>query len=86
MPRYKGQRIAKANENGYTHFVDVAVPPGGLGRRLDEMYDFHLQHGIEAKCGHGRHDAGGTYIRWCFAEPAIAKLFAARFGTSLTPL
>jgi hypothetical protein len=27
--------------------VDIIVPPGGLGTRLDAMYDFHTQHGIK---------------------------------------
>ncbi|MGB7278595.1 MAG: hypothetical protein WBD15_12700, partial [Pseudolabrys sp.] len=41
MTRYKGSHSAKAVERDYPHFVDVAVPPGGLGSRLDAMYAFH---------------------------------------------
>ena len=64
------------------HFVDMAVPPGGLGKRLDAMYEFHAQHGVEPKRGQGRHDANGTVIRWCFADPAIAAAFAKEFDAS----
>ena len=82
MTRYKGSRGAKAVERKYPHFVDVVVPPGGLGRRLDAMYDFHARHGIRAQRGHGRHDANGSVVRWCFADPAIAAAFAKEFAAS----
>ena len=79
MTRYKGSRGAKAVEREYPHFVDVVVPPGGLGSRLDAMYEFHTQHGIRAKRGQGRHDADGSVVRWCFADSAIAAAFAKEF-------
>ena len=80
MTRYKGRQNAKAIERDYPHFVDVAVPRGGLGSRLDAMYEFHERHGIPAKRGHGRHDANGSVLRWCFADPAIAAAFAKAFS------
>ena len=80
MTRYKGSRGARAVEREYPHFVDVVVPPGGLGTRLDAMYDFHAQRGIAAKRGHGRHDANGSVVRWCFADPAIAAAFGKEFA------
>jgi hypothetical protein len=79
MTRYKSSQSAKAVERDYPHFVDVAVPPGGLGSRLDAMYAFHERHGIRAKRGHGRHDANGSVVRWCFADPAIAAAFTKEF-------
>ena len=79
MSRYKGSHSAKAVERAYPHFVDVVVPPGGLGSRLDAMYGFHERHAIRAKRGHGRHDANGSVVRWCFADPAIAAAFAKEF-------
>jgi hypothetical protein len=82
MPRYKTSQSAKAVEQDFPHFVDIAVPEGGLGTRLNEMYEFHAQYGIPAKRGHGRHDDGGSVIRWCFADPAIAKSFATVFDAS----
>lgn len=45
MTRYKGQLRASRTEQEYSHHVDINIPPGGLGRRLDAMYDFHAQHG-----------------------------------------
>ena len=32
MTRYKGSQSARAVEREYPHFVDIVVPPGGLGR------------------------------------------------------
>lgn len=80
MSRYKGSASAKAVERGFPNFVDIVVPLGGLGAKLDAMYDFHTQYGIKPQRGHGRHDANGSVIRWCFADPALAAEFASEFG------
>ena len=79
MSRYRGRQNAKAVEQDFPHFVDVVVPPGGLGIRLDAMYEFHARRGIRARRGHGRHDADGSVVRWCFADSAIAAAFAKEF-------
>jgi hypothetical protein len=75
MSLYKGRQSAKAVERDFPHFVDMVVPLGGLGKRLDAMYEFHARHGVEPKRGQGRHDADRTVIRWCFAEPGLAAAF-----------
>ena len=80
MTRYKGRRSTKAVERDFPHFVEIVVPPGGLGRRLDAMYEFHSRHGIKPQRGQGRHDADGSVIRWCFADPELAKAFAGEFA------
>ena len=82
MSRYKGRASTKAVERDYPHFVDIVVPLGGLGSKLDAMYDFHTQYGIKPKRGQGKHDANGSVIRWCFADLATAKSFATVFGAS----
>ena len=81
MTRYKGKQSAKYVEKDFPHFVDMVVPPDGFGNRLDTMYGFHDRHGIEAKRGHGWRDQkkGRNYIRWCFADRAIAAAFAREF-------
>jgi hypothetical protein len=56
---------------------------GGLGKTLDAMHEFHERHGIEAYPGEGRRDKNGRdYIRWCFADAAIAAAFASEFVAS----
>ena len=79
MTRYKGQLRASRIEQEYPHHVDIIVPPGGLGTRLDAMYEFHGQHGIKPHRGHGMHDANGDVIRWCFADASLAAAFASKF-------
>jgi hypothetical protein len=60
--------------------VEIPIPGGGLGKTLNAIYEFHDRHGIEARRGQSRRDeAGHNYIRWCFADPKIAKDFASAF-------
>ena len=83
MTRYKGRTNAKLFERDFPHHVEIVVPSGGLGKTLDAMYEFHSRHGIQAKRGQGRRDeVGEDIIRWCFADPAIAKSFATAFAAS----
>jgi hypothetical protein len=85
MSRYRGRRSAKSVEQGFPHYVDVTVPPGGLGETLNAMYDFHARHGVAAKRGNRRHDDGVSVIRWCFDDPAVAAAFAKDFpGRTVT--
>jgi len=79
MSRYKGRQSAKAVEKDFPHFVDMVVPLGGLRNRLDAMYEFHARHGIKPMSGQGKHDADGSVIRWCFADPDLAAAFAREF-------
>ena len=80
MTHYKGRHSAKAVEQDFPHFVDIVVPPGGLGGRLDAMYDLHARHGIKPQRGQGSHDASGSVIRWCFADAETAAVFATELG------
>ena len=83
MSRYRGRQGAKSVEQDFPHFVEIAVPPNGLGNTLVAMYDFHARYRIVAKRGHGRHDDGASFIRWCFADPAVAAAFASEFNASV---
>ena len=62
------------------YVVEIVVPPGGLGRRLDDMHEFHRQRGIKDQRGPRRRDDEHDYLRWCFADLATAEVFAAEFG------
>jgi hypothetical protein len=77
---YKGRISAKNIERDYPHIVEIVVPPGGLGKQLDAMYDWHRERGIEVHLGSGRHEEGRDFIRWCFADQEMANAFAAAFG------
>jgi hypothetical protein len=63
----------------FSFVVEILVPEGGLGRRLDEMYAFHRQRGITDHHMPRRRDAKHDFIRWGFKDVATAEAFAARF-------
>jgi hypothetical protein len=81
MARYKGRRSTFKRE--FPHIVEVAVPPRGLGKRLDSMHTFHTERGIKACIGRGRRKDSQDYIRWYFADATIAASFAVEFGGTL---
>lgn len=76
----RNRQTAKEVEQDFPHFVDISVPPSGLGSKLAAMYDFHARHRISPKRGHGRRDESGGAIRWCFSDPALADAFAREFA------
>ena len=78
--RYKGRSGFREIARLYPYVVEIVVPPGGLGRRLDDMHEFHRQRGIKDQRGPRRRDDEHDYLRWCFADLATAEAFAAEFG------
>ena len=49
MTRYKGR--TRTIERDFPHRVEMIVPKGGFGRRLDEMHEWHRAHGIRPRFG-----------------------------------
>jgi hypothetical protein len=81
MKRYKGRQSAQSIERDYPHIVEMLVPEGGFGKKLDAMYDWHRARGILFQRGRSRRDENGRdYIRWCFADADTAAAFAAEFN------
>ena len=80
MCRYKGRASLKVIESKFPHHVDMMVPEGGFGSRLNAMHDWHDAHGIEAIRGQSRRENGCDIIRWCFADLVTAAVFAKEFG------
>jgi hypothetical protein len=60
--------------------VEIVVPPGGLGRCLDDMHQFHRQRSIKNQFLSRRRDDEHDYLRWCFADVATAEAFATEFS------
>ena len=82
MSRYKGRASPKSIERDFPH-----VPDGGLGKKLDAMYVWHRERGIQDHHGRGRRDENGRdYIRWCFADPDVAAQFVNEFGGAVGKL
>src|SRR5262245_11026478 len=76
----------KGAPSSKTYAVDIVVPEDGLGRRLEDMHDFHRQRAITDHYVPGRRDGERDYVRWFFKDLATAEAFAAQFsGTLVTP-
>jgi hypothetical protein len=81
--RYKRRAGVREVEKCFPYFVETDVPLGGFGNRLDAMYEFHTRHGVRAINSTGRRGENGRYyVRWCFADPALAEAFASEFGST----
>src|SRR5262245_65297201 len=77
---------AKTIAREIPYVVETVVPKGGLGRRLEDIHDFHRQRAITDHYVPGCRDRERDYIRWFFEELATAEAFAAQFsGTLVTP-
>ena len=76
----------KGAPSSKTYAVEIVVPEDGLGRRLEDMHDFHRQRAITDHYVPGRRDGERDYVRWFFKDLATAEAFAAQFsGTLVTP-
>jgi hypothetical protein len=82
MARYKGRLSPKCIKRYYPHHVEIIIRPGGLGRRLDAMHDLCAERGIPSRAFTHR-KKGEFYIRWCFADLAVAVAFAVEFDGSI---
>jgi hypothetical protein len=43
----------------FPHIVEMRVPEGGFGKKLDAMYEWHIHRGIRAINSTGRRDENG---------------------------
>ena len=85
MPRYKGRPSAQTIARDFPYVVEIAMPDGGLGKRLDAMHEFHARRGIRARNGPHRRHNDRDFISWCFADTVTAETFAAEFSGKLVP-
>lgn len=63
----------EATERTFPYIVEMLVPEGGFGRKLDAMHQFHARHGIQAQRGRSRREDGRDYIRWCYTRAAAVS-------------
>ena len=82
MARYKGRPSSQTIAREFPHVVEIAIPLGGLGKMLDAMYEFHIQYRIHAHARSRRSEDGREYIRWFFADRAVARSFVTVFAES----
>ena len=62
MPRYKGRASPKAIEKDFPHIVEMRVPLGGFGSKLNAMHRWHEARGIRAIHSTGRRDENNRDI------------------------
>ena len=76
MSYRKGERTFRMNARDFPHIAEIDIPEGGLRDRLMDMHEWHRVRGLES------YNGGGSIfvLRWCFADPAHADGFAAKFG------
>jgi hypothetical protein len=76
----KMTRRQKTIAHDFPFVVKIMLPPGGLGKRLNAMHDFHHDRGIQLAVLPHQHGIGGNYLLWCFARSSTAEEFAAVFS------
>jgi hypothetical protein len=59
MSRYKGRTSTKEIEGAFPHIVEMIVPEGEFGKKLDAMYEWHRARGIKDQRGRSRRDENG---------------------------
>ena len=80
MTRCRGRTKTSLIEREFPHHVEMVVPEGGFGKRLDAMYEWHRARSIQAMRGRSRRDERNRdYVTWCFADAAMADSFRASF-------
>ena len=70
MPRYTVRTSAQAIEKDFPHIVQMIVPLGGFGKKLDDMYEWHWAKDTEAMRGNGIQE-----WRAPIAQPSAAAFF-----------
>ena len=63
MTPYKGTPSSKTIAREISYVVETVVPEGGLGRRLEDMHDFHRQRAITDHYVPRRRNGERDYIR-----------------------
>jgi hypothetical protein len=80
MTRYKGRTKSSLVERKYPYRVEMIVPEGGFGKRLDEMHEWHRARSLTARFARSRRDKNNRdYVTFCFADAAMADSFRASF-------
>jgi hypothetical protein len=80
VTRRKGEITSRVNERDAPHVVELPLPEGGFGSRLDEFEAFHRLRGIKSRRGRRQRRDDQEFVRWCFASITDADDFAEQFG------
>ena len=75
MSRYKGRSGAKSVERKFPHIVEMAVPLGGSGKRLNDMHEWHRARDIQPITGMDGTRTSAISFGGVFPDPNIAAAF-----------
>jgi hypothetical protein len=78
--RYKGWQNAASIRHDFPYVVELEVPLGGFGTRLDRIYGFHIRVGVAPRRGRGRRKGKRDIVCWRFADAETAQAFADECG------
>jgi hypothetical protein len=78
--RYKGWQNAASIKRDFPCVVELHVPPGGFGTRLDRIYEYHTRLGVNPPRGRGRREGEREFVCRRFADAETAQAFADEFG------
>jgi len=81
--RSKYRRRRKIRNQGFSQTVNISVPLGGFGERLNAMQLFCARYNVPVRSAFGRWEHGYYHVDWLFSDALIAGLFAEMFRGQL---
>lgn len=77
MVRYRELRTIAQLEKEFPYVIEVAVPPKGLGRKLDKIETWLSSRVSRHEYGRwGRFRSGTDIAIWAFKDDTLAKRFS----------
>jgi len=68
-------------ERDHPHVVELAHPPDGFRLVVvEEIMTFHTERGMPIRRGRRQRRQDQQFMRFCFADPAVADAFQLHFG------
>jgi len=80
------QTPARFNERHFPFVVQIAVPDGGFGCRLDAINAWHFYSGNRQRQARPQSIGEQQFWRWCFENWEVAETFRQRFGGEMVPM
>ena len=83
MAAIRRARITRRHiDRDYSYQVEIVVPEGGLGTRLDEMHAWAMERGLDYQTrSAGRFPVEA--MRFCFRDADVAQAFTAEFSGTM---
>jgi hypothetical protein len=76
---------AYVNERNFPFVVQIAVPDGGFGSKLEAINAWHRYSKNKQRRGRPQSLGVKKFWRWCFKSSETAEQFSQRFGGEIVP-